>query len=205
VGGEDHTARAADQTGTEQRRVTVAEAAEYLGITAEAVRTRIKRGKLVSVKEPPDRTGTVYVLLRADQTRPNVDPTSQGQDQTSDQTATGGGDRYTRSLENQVEYLRRQLDEEREARRRADTILAQLSQANAEQARTIRAIEAPSQEPPTESPGAPRPPDQQTPSEAPESPQMHTVGEGGATAPSEGETPTEPRSREPWWVRWFGG
>jgi hypothetical protein len=46
----------------------VAEASEILGITAEAVRTRIKRGKLDSVKEPPDRTGTVYILLEVDQT-----------------------------------------------------------------------------------------------------------------------------------------
>jgi hypothetical protein len=42
-----------------------------------------------------------------------------------------------------VEHLREQLAEEREARRRADTIIAQLSQATAEQARTIRALEAP--------------------------------------------------------------
>jgi hypothetical protein len=49
-----------------------------------------------------------------------------------------------------VAYLRRQLDEEREARRRADLILGQLSQANAEQARTIRAIEAPAADEPAE-------------------------------------------------------
>ena len=39
------------------------------------------------------------------------------------------------------------MEEEREARRRADTILAQLSAANAEQARTIRALEAPQEAP----------------------------------------------------------
>jgi hypothetical protein len=46
-------------------------------------------------------------------------------------------------LREQIAYLRRQLDEERDARRRADMILAQLSQATAEQARTIRELEAP--------------------------------------------------------------
>jgi hypothetical protein len=54
-------------------------------------------------------------------------------------------------LREQASYLRWQLDEEREARRRADTILVQLSAANAEQARTIRALEAPS-EPAEEAP-----------------------------------------------------
>src|SRR5829696_6141975 len=43
---------------------------------------------------------------------------------------------------------RDQMPHEREARRRADTILAQLSRANEEQARTIRALEAPVAEPP---------------------------------------------------------
>ena len=43
--------------------------------------------------------------------------------------------------------MREQLAEEREARRRADTIMAQLSQANAEQACTIRALEGPRDEP----------------------------------------------------------
>src|SRR5687768_1507843 len=61
------TGRTADPTqtehGDERRRVTVSEAADILGITAEAVRTRIKRGRLDSVKDPPKPGGTVYVLL----------------------------------------------------------------------------------------------------------------------------------------------
>jgi hypothetical protein len=51
-------------------------------------------------------------------------------------------------LRDRVASLERQVEEEREARRRADTILAQLSRANEEQARTIRALEAPVAEPP---------------------------------------------------------
>jgi hypothetical protein len=133
VAGEDHTAPGQDQP---RRRYTVAEAAEMLGITAEAVRTRIKRRKLDSVKEPDAPGGTVYVLL-PDQTGPNIDPTVKGQDQTRDQTG------LLEELRDRVRYLERQVEEEREARRRADTILAQLSRANEEQARTIRAIEAP--------------------------------------------------------------
>ena len=78
--GEDQTAT---KQGPDRKRVTVAEASEILGITAEAVRTRIKRGKLESLKDPPAPGGTVYVLLQADQTRPDIDPTVKGQDKRS--------------------------------------------------------------------------------------------------------------------------
>jgi hypothetical protein len=64
--GEDRTDSAFAQTGPGRRRYTVAEAAEALGITAEAARTRIRRGTLESVKEG----GKVYVLLSPDQTPP---------------------------------------------------------------------------------------------------------------------------------------
>jgi outer membrane biosynthesis protein TonB len=95
-----------------RRRVAVSEAADILRITAEAVRTRIKRGKLDSVKDPPQRGGTVYVLLEDDQTRPNIGPTSQGKDQTADQTRP---DALIESLLDQVAYLREQLAAERRA------------------------------------------------------------------------------------------
>jgi len=52
-----------DRTPFEQRRVTVAEAADALGISAEAVRMRVRRGTL----RPEHAEGTVYVLLDADQ------------------------------------------------------------------------------------------------------------------------------------------
>jgi hypothetical protein len=145
--GEDRTS---DSSRTEQdlrtRRVTVAEAADILGIAAEAVRTRIKRGKLESVKDPPLPGGTVYVLLEADQTRPKADLTSQGQDQTTDQTGPAlleAKDETIAELRARVDSLERSLSEEREARRRADTIIAQLTSR-------IPEIEAPSD--PRESP-----------------------------------------------------
>ena len=137
------TGRAADRTQTEhhgeqgvrRRRVTVSEAADILGITAEAVRTRIKRGRLDSVKDPPRPGGTVYVLLEADQTRPNTDPTLQGQDQTTDQTHPDAAElreELVDELRDRVRYLERALEVEREARtderRRHDTLMAQLMQ-----------------------------------------------------------------------------
>jgi len=151
------------------RKLSVSEAAGELGISAEAVRSRIKRDTLRSIKEGP----TVYVLLTTAQTTPEQGRTSA---QAPDQSER------IEDLREQVVYLRRQLDEEREARRRADTILVQLSAANAEQARTIRAIEAPAPEEPTQ--------DAETVEEAPEGaePRSDAAGprETGAQRPQSG-------------------
>jgi hypothetical protein len=135
----------------DRRRVTVAEAAEILGITAEAVRTRIKRDKLDSVKDPPRPGGKVYVLLNPDQTRPNADPTPQGQDRTSDHT------QLVETLREQVAYLQgviatrdRELEQRAEEIRRRDTALEREQQLTAMFADQLRAIEAPQEasEPP---------------------------------------------------------
>jgi predicted ArsR family transcriptional regulator len=156
--GEDLTGRP-DPTN---QRATVAEAAEQLGITAEAVRMRIKRGTLRSERQ----AGRVFVLLGPDRlTEHTAERTEPTEDRTAELIAT----------------LREQLAEEREARRRADTIIAQLARANEEQARTIRELEAPSE----------------TPSEPRESPETATETEGV-------DRPT-PEQRRPWWRRAFGG
>ena len=146
--GED---RSQTEHGPDRRRVTVAEAAEILGITAEAVRTRIKRDKLDSVKEPPDRTGTVYVLLEADQTGPNTDPTSRVQDQTA------ARDELVRALREQVAYLQgvittrdRELEQRAEEIRRRDGALEREQQLAAIFAGRLRELEAPRE--PRESP-----------------------------------------------------
>ncbi len=49
-----------------RRRLTVAEAADVLGVTVDAIRSRVKRGTIAHVREG----GRVYVLLDADQGRP---------------------------------------------------------------------------------------------------------------------------------------
>jgi hypothetical protein len=182
-----------DRTVTKQRpdrrRVTVAEASEILGITAEAVRTRIKRGKLDSVKEPPDRTGTVYVLLEADQTGPNIDPTTQGQDQTSDQTRPDEG--LVEALREQVAYLQgviatrdRELEQRAEEIRRRDAALEREQQLAAIFADRLRELEAPV---PSESRELPQP--------AKEEPE--TTGSHSATVSQE-------PVRRSWWRRVFG-
>src|SRR5918998_4330550 len=137
----DHTET---QHGPNTRRVTVAEAAEILGITAEAVRTRIKRDKLRAVKEPPDRTGTVYVLLQADQTGPNIDPTPQGQDQTGGRTAVEDELRErVEDLRERVASLERALERRDDETERLHRIIGGLTQANTNLAARVPQLEAP--------------------------------------------------------------
>ena len=154
------------------QRLTVAQAAAQLGITEGAVRSRIKRGTLPTAREG----GAVFVLLGGGTSRANQ-PAQDGEP--SDQPG------LVEELRDRVAYLERQVEEEREARRRADLILGQLSQATAEQARTIRAIEGPQE----------APEDAETVEEGPEP-------RPDAPAP---QTATESPERRGWWRRVFGG
>jgi excisionase family DNA binding protein len=116
-----------DQSGT--NRVTVEEAARLLGIEKSSVKKRIQRGKLRSEK---DTSGTVYVYMDRSET---VQDKSQGRSET-------GRDELLESKNETISILRDQLREEREARRRADTIIAQLTQANASLAAKVPELEA---------------------------------------------------------------
>src|SRR4051812_41657890 len=104
--GEDRTHDQGDRTPSE-RKLTIAEAASTLGLTSEAVRTRIRRNKLRSVKEE----STVYVLLPSevgqDQTRSYTNQTEPEHAQTHDQTE------LVVALRDQVSHLKEQLSEER--------------------------------------------------------------------------------------------
>ena len=156
-------------------RVPVQEAAHLLGISPEAVRSRLYRGTL---DKETGTDGTVYVRLHADQLRHDAEQTT---DQLQPNTELVG------ELRARVEDLREQLVEEREARRRADTIIAQLARANEEQARAIRELEAPS-EPPTDERGSP-----ETVEEAPERAEPHPA----TREAQEG-------AQRPWWRRVLG-
>jgi excisionase family DNA binding protein len=104
-----------DQPTTDEltgRRLTVSEAAEALGISGDAVRSRIKRGTLATVREG----GRVFVVLGATDR-----PTAQAQP-----TDQPGEDRLYEEMAARIRYLEEQVEEEREARRRADTLLARL-------------------------------------------------------------------------------
>jgi hypothetical protein len=117
--------------------------------------------------------GTVYVRLHADQLG---DDGEQTVDQTQPTTELVGETRA------RVEDLREQLAEEREARRRADTIIAQLARTTEEQARTIRELEAP-----------------QEAAETVEAEPEDAEPRPDAPGPQEGV------QRRPWWRRVFGG
>lgn len=116
------------------RRTTVAEAAEILGISAEAVRGRIRRGTLPVEREG----GTVYVLL--DESKPGRT--------TTDQSRTTA-DQPTDRTDLLIAALREQLAQANERDRENRRIIAALTQR-------IPAIEASAEASPGEpTPGAP--------------------------------------------------
>jgi transposase-like protein len=99
--GEDRTGA----TGADRRRLTVPQAAEALGVTVDAVRGRIRRGKLNSEQH----AGTVYVWLDA----PEEDD-SRGPSATSHRPSDDQSERIE-DFREQVAYLREQLQAERQA------------------------------------------------------------------------------------------
>ena len=167
---------AANEQATE--RVTVAEAAQLLGMSAEAVRMRVKRGSLNSDKIK----GTVYVLLDAEQTRPNIDQTGGDNNMGSERTDEQTRDRtaLVDVLRSDVEFLREELKRREEVHaeesRRKDTIIAQLTQR------------IPELEPPSE------------PQEAPVTPSEDAAK--GTASPEQKEATERPRSS--WWRQFFG-
>jgi hypothetical protein len=104
-----------DQSQTRRQRVTVAQASEILGVTVEAVRGRIKRGTL----EHERHSGTVYVLLRADQMPAGRQP---GDDQTADRPQSDSTALISAKDET-IATLRDQLEAERRAHAEARRLL----------------------------------------------------------------------------------
>jgi predicted ArsR family transcriptional regulator len=90
----------------ERERVTVQEAARQLGITESAVRKRVQRGMLRHDKEAD---GRLYVYLGT-------------RDKDRDQVRDSSYDMLVRRLENENEFLRRELE-------RKDTILLNMTEA----------------------------------------------------------------------------
>lgn len=156
-------------------RLTVAEAAERLGVTQDAVRKRMSRGTIRHVRED----GRLYVYLDTFE-RASKTVQDEGQDAASKTVQDHGQDRYVAALEDQIQFLRRELE-------RKDAILLRLTER-------IPELEAPRDEP-----QAP-----ETASETSEgaSPRPDTVGpQTGAREPTGGEG----SARRPWWLRLFGG
>jgi hypothetical protein len=158
-------------------RVTVAQAAHILGIKEESVRKRVSRGKLRADKDPDGRL-LVY-----------VDGTGTVRDEYVDRSVTDGDEQpdlareLIEEMRSRISSLENQLSEERESRRRADTIIAQLTQANAALAARVPELEAPS--------------------EARESPQM-VEEEPERVAPRASTEEPGVQERRSWWRRLLG-
>ena len=93
-------------------RRTVAQAAEALGVSQDAVRKRIARD---TIPNDRDELGRVYVYLSPSETVHKTD-----QDARQDDATKTVQDAYIRSLEDQIAFLRRELE-------RKDGILLNLS------------------------------------------------------------------------------
>lgn len=167
-------------------RLTVQDASRLLGISEGAIRKRIARGTLDHER---DDEGKVWVLLDAG-TRGR---TRAGHEE--DYRVPGGQDagetqdELVEELRDRIDYLQRQVEEEREARRRADMLLARLLER-------VPELEAPREE------------TRDTPQEA----RVEDAGQDeGETQPVPGQDAgqdalesQEPVERRSWWRRFFG-
>jgi hypothetical protein len=110
------------ETGPLGQRHTVKETAELLDTTVDAVRGRIRRGTLDSVK----LDGVVYVLLDATNREQHSDQsdtdTGDGRQQTGDQAGlVTDQSELVGELRDQIDWLRREVE-------RKDTIIMQMAQ-----------------------------------------------------------------------------
>ena len=120
--GRSNGRRTDDNHTPHERRYTVNEAAEVLGISAEAVRARIKRGTLHKEK---DADGTVYVRMNGDHTHPNdrtnghMNGSTDG-DHTAAHTVPSDSVAF-QIMQNQIAFLQAELE-------RKDAILLTMAQ-----------------------------------------------------------------------------
>jgi hypothetical protein len=98
-------------------RLTVSQAADRLGVTQDAIRKRIARETIRHDKDPD---GRIFVYLDIFE-RESETVQDNDQNQQSETVQDGGQGRYTRSLEDQIDFLRRELE-------RKDTIIMSLTQ-----------------------------------------------------------------------------
>jgi hypothetical protein len=127
---ESNTNRLASNHSTRhslRQRHSIPEAAKVLNITEEAVRQRVKRGTLDSIKV----SGKLYVLLEGDTSNdqsstPNQ-PVNDIQIDLSNDTSNDTS-RLVDALEDEIAYLRRQLEQANERDRENRRIIAGLVQ-----------------------------------------------------------------------------
>ncbi len=177
----------ASTNGSSDRLATVIEAAEVLGITPDAVRSRLRRGTL---KRAPVRgeEGEVLVVMpapkSADQSRDKsgtVSDLSTDQSETvSNQSATDRDASQTvvlvEHMSSEINHLRGQLEEAHAANRENRRIIAALTQ---------------------------RVPELEAPREMRDVPETAAEGTDRGEVPPDPQEPAQPRERS-WWRRFFG-
>ena len=163
-----------------KRKLTVQEAADVLETSVDAVRQRIKRGKSERAEPDDPADNRVYVWLDGEHAETRHKAKVDG---------SQNGDALVESLQDQVEYLRAQLEREREANRENRRLLAAALE------RIPPQLEAPRETPPE-------------PRESPVSPGPRDIppdtGEGPQAATEKRFTKEEP-PRRGFWSRLFGG
>jgi hypothetical protein len=135
------TERNGDISASGPRRVTVEDASRVLGMSESAIRKRIERKTLRSVRE----NGTRYVLLEAVTTSHDTDTTRHVNDTTADMSTTSTAlieakDETIAELRDRVAQLTKIVETRDEYLRRKDHLLAATL-------KRIPAIEAPRDEP----------------------------------------------------------
>ena len=149
-------------------RVSVSRAAGILGTTDGAIRKRIARGTL---RHERDGEGRVWVLLPGD---------GRGDDGQDAGHPAGRG--LEDELRDRISYLERQVEEEREARRRADIMLSRLMDRLPE----LESAQAAPQEPA-------------------EGPQRVPEGQDASETQAGRQEADQGPQKRPWWRRIFGG
>jgi hypothetical protein len=165
--GRDMSEHVGQDSGT--LRVTIKEAAARLGVTEAAIRKRIQRG---SLDKEMGEDGRVYVYLDL----------SQDKSHPESQVDSGA---LVESLQDQVAFLRSQLDIRAVEFQRRDVIISQLTQANAALAARVPELEA-AQTSEDASEGIAQPAARAMPTNA-------DTGEHSASS-----------QQRPWWRRMFG-
>src|SRR5215216_3417305 len=121
-----------DSTQDVLDRLTVSEAADRLGITQDAVRKRIARG---TIRHDKDHERRIFVYLDTFERESKTDQDNV-QDGEPNAVSDTDQDKYTRSLEDQIEFLRQELE-------RKDTIIMSLTQRIPELETTSEPRESP--------------------------------------------------------------
>jgi|SRR5829696_4043462 len=97
-------------------RLTIPEAAEALGVTQSAVWQRVKRG---TIHHEKDAEGKTYVFIQ---------PTVTKTDTVNDASPDGLHDTLFKAMQDQIETLKREVEDWKEEARRKDAILMTMAQ-----------------------------------------------------------------------------